>query len=115
MQVTLPWPNRNLHPNARVHWSKRARSARIAREQAGWEAVQAGFEPMDAAALAVTLTFTPPDRRPRDQDGMLSNCKSYLDGIADVLGVDDSKWSISLRREPPRAPGAVRIQIEVTA
>lgn len=30
-------------------------------------------------------------------------------------GVDDSKWNLAIRREPPRKPGGVRIEIrEVT-
>ena len=51
--------------------------------------------------------------RRRDVDGMLSACKSAIDGIADVLGVDDSKWVFNLRRSAPKAPGTVRIEIEV--
>ena len=43
---------------------------------------------------------------------MLSACKAYFDGIADFIGVDDSKWSIAIRREPVVKGGAVRIELE---
>lgn len=111
--VELPWPSRDLHPNARVHWSRRAKAATKARRDASWLAVAAGVEPITAKALQVTAVFTPPDNRQRDVDGMLSACKSAIDGIADVLGVDDSKWVFNLRRAAPKAPGTVRIEIEV--
>jgi crossover junction endodeoxyribonuclease RusA len=63
-------------------------------------------------ALKVTAVFSPPDSRRRDEDGMLSNIKSYLDGIADAVGVNDSKWQIAIRREAPTKGGAVRIELE---
>jgi crossover junction endodeoxyribonuclease RusA len=113
--IILPWPSRNLHPNARAHWGTRQRCARKARTDAGWAAMEAGLKRMKADALSVTAVFYPPDRRQRDVDGMLSNIKSYLDGIADVVGVDDSKWSIAIRREEPRKPGAVHIEIQAVA
>lgn len=110
--LELPWPSRDLHPNSRVHWAKRARAAKQAREEAGWSARAAGFRRIDANAVSVTAIFIPPDKRRRDSDGMLSNIKSYLDGISDVIGVDDSLWNIAIRREAPRKHGAVRIEIE---
>lgn len=111
--VTLPWPSRLLHPNARVHWAAKARAAKAARMGAAWQAKAVGLRKIDADGLNVTAIFSPPDNRHRDADGMLSSIKPDLDGIADVLGVDDSRWNISIRREPPKKHGAVRIEIEV--
>ena len=109
--VVMPWPSRDLHPNARVHWSRRAKAAKQARNDAAWTAHAAGIRKIEAEALAVTAIFTPPDHRPRDIDGMLSSIKSYLDGIADAIGVDDSKWRIAIRRDAPAGPGSVHITI----
>src|SRR3546814_16726876 len=47
--------------------------------------------------IRVVLTLYPPDRRQRDRDNLLSNCKAYLDGIADALGVNDSRFVPSIR------------------
>lgn len=109
--VDLPWPARDLHPNARVHWAVRAKAAKAARLNAAWSAKAAGFGRMEAEAIQATVIFTPPDNRNRDEDGMLTSCKAYLDGIADVIGVDDSKWRLSIRRETPRQPGGVRVEL----
>ncbi len=43
---------------------------------------------------------------------MLSACKAYFDGVADFIGVDDSKWSIAIRREGVVKGGLVRIELE---
>jgi len=111
--VEVPWPPRDCHPNARVHWSKRARATKIARTDAAWWAQAAGAKALrKAKALNVCLTFFPPDNRRRDVDGMLSNSKPLIDGIADVVGVDDSLWTISMKRGEPREFGAVRFDIE---
>lgn len=113
--ITLPWPSRSLHPNARVHWSKRAKAAKLCRRDAHISIFSAGIrrgDPDLPKALKVTCIFAPPDRRKRDADGMLSSIKSYLDGISDATGIDDSKFEISIRREWPIKGGAVRIELE---
>jgi crossover junction endodeoxyribonuclease RusA len=113
--IDLPWPPKELHPNARVHWAKKAKAAKRARNDAAWFALSSGVRTHDFAgqdSLNVALMFLPPDNRHRDTDGMISSVKSYLDGIADVVGVDDSRWVFTgIRRGEPRKPGVVRVEI----
>lgn len=117
--IDLPWPPKELHPNARVHWAKKAKVVRRARNDAGWAALSSGVRTHDFVgldSLNVSLLFLPPDNRRRDTDGMISSVKSYLDGIADVVGVDDSKWVFTgIRRGEPRKPGVVRVEISCVA
>lgn len=114
--IVLPWPDRRLAPNARGHWSKKVAPTKKARLDASNAARAVGIRKIEAEALRLTIAFFPPDRRPRDTDNMLSSLKASLDGIADITGIDDSRWSLVLRREAPRPPhGAVEIQIEVAA
>lgn len=111
-EIVLPWPHRWLHPNSRPHWTQKATAAKNARTFAAFSALEQGIRGMSAEALSVTVTFHPPDKRRRDLDGMLTAVKNYLDGIADVVGVDDSKWSISMSRAEPRKGGAVLVRLE---
>lgn len=113
--IILPWPARELHPNSRGHWSARSKAAKKARADAGWAAREAGLKPMTAHALSVTAVFYPPDNRRRDTDGMLSSIKSYFDGIADVVSVDDSRWNIFVKRKEYRKLGAVEIFVETAS
>lgn len=114
LTLTLPWPDRALHPNARPHWAYKARVVRDSREYAAWSARTLGHKPRWAAAT-VTLTFCPPDKRRRDLDGMLSACKAMLDGIADATGIDDSRWHLQLVRGEPVKAGAVIVTMEEAA
>lgn len=115
IRIALPWPPRELHPNARTHWAKKAKATRAARLWAQTATYAAGVRPRDCdipASMKATAVFCPPDSRRRDTDGMLSNIKAYLDGIADVIGIDDSRWELHLRREDPCKGGAVFIELE---
>lgn len=113
--IILPWPHRDLSPNSRVHWSRKAAAAKAARHEAGWAALESGARTLQADRLDVTLTFTPPSRRRMDLDNMLASVKPHLDSISEIVGIDDSKWSLALRREEPRKPGHVRVEIEEVA
>lgn len=113
--IDLPWPSRDLFPNARVHWARKAKAVKTARLDAAWFAKIAGIRPNDPdipQALLVTAVFSPPDNRVRDEDNMLASCKAYFDGISNFIGVDDSKWQIAIRREAPVKGGLVRIELE---
>lgn len=82
---------------------------------AAWCAREAGIRTNDPdipQALRVTCKFSPPNNHAHDIDGCLSNIKAYLDGIADVIGIDDSKFEIVLRREAATKGGSVRIELE---
>lgn len=113
MILTMPWPIlRGLSPNHRVHWAAKAKAKKSLRAAWAWEATKQGARRMEAGKLAVSLTFVPPDRRARDMDNMLASCKAGLDGLADVLGVDDRHWSLSLA-VADEVGGFVRVGIAV--
>ena len=116
IRVQLLWPDKGLSPNARIHWAKRAGLVKRARRDAAVIARATGLRKIDADALDVAIIFCPPDNRHRDRDNMLSSLKPAIDGLADVIGVDDSRWEIAIRKAEPRPPhGAVIVEIEVPA
>ncbi len=90
MRVEFPWPPKELSPNRRDHWSKRQRAAKWAREYAWYATTKAGGRPTKATKFKKSITFYPPNRRRVDEDNLRIRCKSFVDGIADVLGVDDT-------------------------
>lgn len=110
MKLTLPWPPSNLSPNARQHFMALARAKKRYRQACAWTAVSQGARRLDADRLDVSLTFVPPDRRHRDGDNCLAAMKSGLDGLADVLGVDDSRWRISFELAA-EVGGMVRVEV----
>lgn len=110
MTLTLPWPPRELSPNARTHWAKLAKAKRTYREACAWTAKEQGAERINADVLHLTLTFYAPTRRAFDLDNALASLKSGLDGLADVLGVDDSRWGLTIQKAETIG-GFVRVEV----
>ena len=106
----MPWPPSILSPTGRPHHMELARAKKALREAWAWTAKEHGATKIDASALHLSLVFVPPDRRRRDLDNCLAACKAGLDGLADVLGVDDRHWSLTLEMED--GPGGfVRVRV----
>lgn len=114
MELVLPWPSPALSPNARVHWGKRAGAVKAARSEAHVLARAAGWsgDKLPDGRLHLWIDFYPPTRRMPDDDNMLTRCKPYRDGLADALGIDDSRFvSHPYIREEVRKGGEVRIRV----
>ena len=89
LKITLPLPDRDLHPNARVHRMALATKKRQARRLAK---VQSFAQVGIVAVKSYRLDFYHATRRNRDEDGAISSCKAYLDGLADCMQQDDSSF-----------------------
>jgi crossover junction endodeoxyribonuclease RusA len=114
--VNLPWPDKKLSPNARSSWQVRARVSKEARRTAFYLALQAmpddgSHMPDISANPCVALRFYPADARRRDVDNAIASCKAYLDGIADSLKTDDSKFILSAQMMEPSKPARVEVVI----
>lgn len=111
--LILPWPDRILHPNSRPHWAKLAKAKKAARESAAWAAKAAWPDAtLPEGRLHLWIDFYAPDKRRRDDDGLLSSMKAARDGIADALGIDDSRFvSHPWIKNEVRKGGQVEIRI----
>ena len=109
--IELPWPSPALSPNARGHWSKRAKAAKAYRN-ACYLLTKASGVKAPTGRVALSIEFVPPDRRRRDDDNCLACFKAGRDGIADALGIDDSNFvtTLWLASEPVKG-GLVRVTI----
>ena len=110
-ELVLPWPPRALSPNARTHWAVLAKTKKSYRASCAYTAKQQGATRIDAERLKVHVIFVPPSNRRRDWDNMIASMKSGFDGLADVLGVDDSRWVVS-HEILPEIGGFVRVRVE---
>lgn len=109
--VTLPWPPRVLSPNVSKHYMVLAKAKKEYKEACMWEAKAQGIKSIDANSVHVSIEFFKPTRRRMDLDNALASIKSGLDGVSDVLGVDDSKWTLSIRFSD-QIGGMVKLSIE---
>lgn len=112
MQIILAWPPTELSPNSRLHWAVVAKAKKAYRNACGLEAIMQGVQRTTAPRLHIALEFVPPTRRGFDADGLLSRMKSGIDGLADVIGLDDKHWEFSISRATePAKGGCVRVTI----
>lgn len=111
LTITLPWPPSALSPNQRQHWSKLAKAKKMYRDACAWTAKAQGAVAMQEQHLRLALTFYPPSRRVYDLDNAMARMKSGLDGLADVLGVDDSRWSFGAIERADTIGGYVKVEV----
>lgn len=92
--VTLPYPDSKLSQNHRGAWQSTLRAKQeafatgflCAKEAIGANATDLNTE------WSIVVEFSPPDRRKRDVHNAFAALKSYIDGIASAMGVDDKKF-----------------------
>lgn len=110
IDMTLPWPPKELSPNARVHWRQKHKHAKAYRRTCGLIALA-----LDAPRLSgkkyFWVTFCPPNRRSYDDDNLLARFKAGRDGVADGLGIDDKNFVTTINIGKPVPGGAVRVHI----
>lgn len=120
MRIVLPWPHKSLTPNAKrraAGWwvyqphakadRQRGNDETLAQLSHGLRDVRHALK--GTGKIALSITFYPPDRRKRDDDGAISAFKHMRDGICDALNVDDSRFRPSYSFEEPEKPGRVEV------
>ncbi|SFU97901.1 hypothetical protein [Pseudomonas sp. OV546] len=110
IDMTLPWPPKELSPNARVHWRQKHKYAKAYRRTCGLIAL-ALVAPRLTGKKYFWVTFCPPNRRSYDDDNLLARFKAGRDGIADGLGIDDKNFITTITIGDPVPGGAVRVNI----
>ena len=110
MKVELPWPDRTLSPNARVHHMALAKVKKAYSAECFW-LTRSTIRHDLGTRRHLRITFCPPDRRARDLDNMLASIKYGLDGFSRAVGIDDSEWSLSIARGQPGKPGKVIVEL----
>ena len=114
MKIVLPWPDKRLSPNARLHWRAKLAPKKEAKAAAHYLTMAAdGYRSAKNALdgseghIAVEMRFYPPDRRHRDDDNMIGSMKAARDGIAEALGVDDRRFRPNYFFEEAEKPGKI--------
>ena len=95
-KIILSWPDKSLSPNARSHWAKKAKAAKLALADGYYLAQSSGWNRQSFAEYSgkihVYSTFYAKTRNFPDADNMLASIKNHLDGIAKALGVNDARF-----------------------
>lgn len=110
--IILPWPAKELSPNSRCHWAVKARAVKKARSDAFFIAKAAGLKIEGDGFIYLAITFNPPSMRKHDLDNCVARLKGSLDGIADGLGVNDSRFRLGVEIGEAVKGGQVSISIK---
>jgi crossover junction endodeoxyribonuclease RusA len=92
LDIELGWPAAELSPNARVHHMVHHRFKKAAKNEAGWAtkiAMPFHWHPAGERITVHLVAHPPKAWRTGDEDNLVARCKAHLDGIAEVLGVND--------------------------
>jgi crossover junction endodeoxyribonuclease RusA len=94
MIIKLDFPAPELFPNRSkgTHWTKTSGLRKSARDDAYVLTKASGAFKDRPGYIPLYLLFLTPDKRHRDSDNMLAASKSALDGVAQALGIDDSRF-----------------------
>lgn len=103
--IELPYPPAKLSPNARCHWAQKARVFKAYKFQCF--AVLSQFRDQLAGRSSFDLRFLPPDRHRRDIDNCIAAFKAGIDALAEVCGVDDAHFNLTISKGEPVKGGAV--------
>lgn len=121
LELVLPWPSKDLSPNARVHYRVKAAATKLARQTAVVLAHEAGWKGLQLPPGRLHLwidCYQAPGKKLPDDDNMIGRCKAYRDGIAQALGIDDKRFKSHPDVKDERRPGGqvvMRITGELTA
>ena len=92
MQIELPYPPKELSPNATLHWAKKMKFKKSYRHTCWALTLAQKLVAPPEGRIDIQITFYPPDRRHRDADNMVASIKAGLDGVADALKVNDKRF-----------------------
>lgn len=106
----LPFPSARLAGHNAGHWRSISGIVAKHREWAKYAALAAAIPVPDEGDIPISVTFIPPNRR-GDRTNFPVRCKPYFDGIADALGVNDSRFLPSFHFAEPTIPGKVIVRI----
>jgi len=109
--ITLPWPPSSLSGHANGNrWAKSA----LTKKHRGWAraaTMAASVTGIPASGdIALRITFVPPSLR-GDRTNFANRMKPSIDGIADALGVNDSRFLPSYHFAAPEKPGRVEVVV----
>ena len=112
--IALPYPHKALWPNGRAHWGEKSREAKKHKQWAYIGARAAAISVADGP-MPIHITVCPKSRGVApDRDNCVAAAKSYLDGIADALGINDRHFAAPTVTISPERTGQFIITVGET-
>jgi crossover junction endodeoxyribonuclease RusA len=121
-RISLPWGERILHANQRLHWAEQNRRVQAVRKAVFVRALL-GKLPKGVPHATITLTWHPPRAYQTDAENLAPLLKACVDGLTLGRGITKG-YGLTLDDTPqhvtthcligePRRPGELLLHIEV--
>jgi hypothetical protein len=108
--IELPFPPASLSGHNKGHWHAKSGIVAKHREWARLATLAAQPTVPSRGDIRIAMTFYPPDRR-GDRVNFPIRVKPQIDGIAEALGINDSRFLPSYHFAEPAAVGKVIFEI----
>lgn len=108
--IVLPFPPASLSGHNKGHYRTKAPIVAKHRDWACSAARGAKIAIPAKGDVPLHIRFVPPDRR-GDRCNYWNRCKPYIDGIAQGLKCNDSRFLPSMSFADPEKPGRVEVRI----
>lgn len=108
--IELPFPPASLSGHNKGHWHSRSGVVAKHREWARLATLAAGAVAPGEGDIRLSITFYPPNRR-GDRVNFPNRCKPLIDGIADAMKVNDSRFLPAYHFAEPVKNGRVVVEI----
>lgn len=109
--LELPWPHKDLSPNARVHFMALSRAKKKYRRDCMYAAMAAKATAQGPQELS--FMFHPPHNRKYDKDNLIASMKAGIDGLSDALNINDRDFHIGAVEIGAQAPGG-KVRVFIT-
>jgi len=90
IRLVVPWPPKELSPNARVHWRKKVPIKNKFKDACFYQAQQTNL-PDHGGNIAVYISAFPKSNR-HDLDNIAASLKYGLDAIAEAWEINDKRF-----------------------
>lgn len=110
MIIELPFPSSKLAGHNTGHWTKKDGTIAAHRMLAKMETKKVGAHILTDGDIALKIDFYRPDKR-GDRVNFPIRMKPYIDGIADGLKINDSRFVPSYHFHEGEKPGKVVITL----
>lgn len=108
--IVLPFPPSSLSGHAKGNWHGKSAVVKKWRSDAFHAAKAAKLAAPADGDIRIHVRFVPPNRR-GDRINFLVRMKPIFDGIADALGVNDSRFLPCFEFCEPEMPGRVEVEL----
>lgn len=108
--IVLQFPPSSLSGHNKGHWRAKAAETKKHREWARLATLAAAPSIPASGDIRLHIHFIPPDRR-GDRTNFANRLKPALDGIAEALGVNDSRFLPHYTFGEPEKPGRVVVTL----